>query len=226
MENEDIENENYLILKQGGKLPPRHRQQDTGALKEKRRNKKAVKKTKNVQRTVLGAHNLFFNPAEKEIYKVVYDQFRAEIMERKGEVTPADEMLLTNLCIVQLRQYRKTRLESHFNKFMDRQCTQDPTAQTIAILKTLGLTSEKDKNSNNSKELFARMLGKEAEEIDGVKIPSYEEWAAAQGDQEIEMQSFTPDSMASYDTDDILVMDPNEQEMTTLQEKSANNNVV
>jgi hypothetical protein len=217
MEVPDRETQNYLLLQQGSKLPPRGRITDTGALKTpeeikaRRKSKKIAKKNRSANKSILGAHNLFVNQEEKFIYNEHYRLLKDMIVERKGELSFADEILLTDLCVARLRQFRKTRLESHFNRFMDRQCPQDPIGQTASLLKTLGLTSEKDKNANNTKELMMKLLGKEAEDIESAKELDYDEWSRMQNATEVEMTRFTPAEPVVYDTEIINVNPEPEQ---------------
>jgi hypothetical protein len=200
----DKETENFLLLQQGSKLPSRSRVTDTGKLKEKRKAKKIAEKNKKASRSILGAHNLFVNPEEKAIYNEHWTQGRAMVIERKGELNFADEVLLTDFCVARLRQFRKTRLESHFNRFMDRQCPQDPIGQSISILKALGLTSDKDKSTVNTKELYMKLLGKESENNNSTEETrelTFEEWQLAQSTQEITVDRYTPSEIAVYDNE-------------------------
>ena len=198
------ERERYLLLQETDKLPPRKTENSNLTQKEKlkkRAQKKALKKMNTTQRGVLRASNLYFNPEERQIFNTLYEQFKEEIIANKTILSATDEQLLIDLCTARIRQYRKTRLESHFNRFMDRQAPQDPIAQTISILKALGLTSEKGKSASDAKELFQKALGKESESLDGEssieRELSYDEWRKQQESVPVEIRRFVPNTDAT-----------------------------
>jgi hypothetical protein len=187
------EREKYLLFKETSALAPRRK--SDGLRKDQKHRK--VKKTKNPLR----ADTLFFQDEEKNIYNEQYQKFKQMILSRKGELNPADELLLNELCIVIIRCYRKTRLESKFNRFMDRAAPQDPIAQTMNLLKSLGLLSSKGTEVGNAKEILAKVLSKESEQLDGAAShePTFEEWQAQQNAEvEVKLVQYTPTDTDGY----------------------------
>lgn len=171
----ESENEKYLmVVKEGKKLPVRPL--DDGKPLVRGRKKPKLKP----QKGALSPHTLFFAKEDKEIFTFHYHQFKNEIIQRKGELSAADEYLLTQLCVVTVRIYRKTRMESMYGRFMDRVATQDPISQSANLLKALGLLNDKKNAEEDTKSLVTKLLSQSIEtDNNGTvqRISSYEEWA-------------------------------------------------
>jgi hypothetical protein len=173
----ESENEKYLmVVKEGKKLATRPL--DDGKPLVRGRKKPKLKP----QKGALSPSTLFFAKEDKEIFSFHYQQFKNEIITRKGELSVADEYLLTQLCVVTVRIFRKTRMESMYGRFMDRVATQDPIAQSANLLKALGLLNDKKNAEEDTKSLVTKLLSQSIEtDNNGTiqRISSYEEWAAS-----------------------------------------------
>lgn len=216
MEDFSKEQELHQILQATGKLPPRI------ATKEqikRRLDKKLKKKLKKSQRGYMNEMNLFFQEEERQIYRTVYDDVEKLVIDQKGKVTAIDAMLINDLCIARIRVFRKARMESNFNRFMDRVAPQDPQTQSLQCMKALGLLSDKKTESSN-KDMLAKALGKEAVDSNGDLVAvefSREQWEKEQDGFKVSLQSMTPenpntsynDTFADLEGDDLVMGDPN-----------------
>lgn len=216
MEDFSKEQELHQILQATGKLP---RRVATKEQVQKRQEKKLKKKLKKSQRGYMNEMNLFFQEEERQIYRTVYDDVEKLVIEQKGKVTAIDAMIINDLCIARIRVFRKARMESNFNRFMDRVAPQDPQTQSLQCMKALGLLSDKKTEASN-KDMLAKALGKEAIDSNGDLVAiefSREQWEKEQDGFKVSLQSMTPenpntsynDTFADLEGDDLVMGDPN-----------------
>lgn len=167
---------------------------------------KRVKPSKNPKHA-LKADVMFFAKEEQDTYKEYYERFKEDIVEKYGEFSTTHELSLNVLCYTVLRLRRKSRLESHFGRFMDRQAPHDPVTQTLNTLKFLGLSPEKQIAEEGGKSALGKLLAQDAEEFDGEEIQSvdnsYEAWLASRTTEKLELR--TPKVIPSYVDEDLII---------------------
>ena len=154
---------------------------DDGLDKRKRMPKKDKNGTLNIgSRGALNASNMHYHAEEKLIQQYYRTKFIEKVKQEKDEVSIVDELLIDLLAYCAVRVYRKAKLESSFGRFMDRTAPQDPVAQILSCIKSLGLKNTL-KGNETGKEAISKILGQDAEEMtsNGAAL-TFDEWKASE----------------------------------------------
>ena len=120
-------------------------------------------KAKNNPKHALTPEKMFCQQEEKEIYAEFYNRLKEDIIEKYGEFSTTQEIVLDGVCYALVRLKRKSIMESKFGRFMDKVAIQDPMQQVLAGLKFLGLASEKRNGEESDKSTIGKLLGQDAE---------------------------------------------------------------
>jgi len=176
----EAEAEAYKLIKERKKRP----EVDDGLNKTRRaeeRQERAVKKSLRQSASgALNGSNMHYHNDEKLIQQYYRNRFTIKVKEEKGEVSIVDEMIIDLLSYAAVRVFRKSRLESMFGRFMDRTAPQDPVAQILSCIKSLGLRNNL-KGTETGKEAISKLLGSDAEEMaSSGSVLTFEEWQQAE----------------------------------------------
>jgi len=190
----ESEAEAYQRIKDGQKT---RQPKDDGT--DRRKNKdpkeKAAKKAlKASNRGALNSSNMHYHDDEKMIVQYYRSKFIEKVIAEKGEISIVDEMLIDLLSYAAVRVFRKARMESMFGRFMDRTAPQDPVAQILSCIKSLGLKNNL-KGGESGKEMISKLLGSDAEEMNGetptLSLEQWREAETAKGGMKIERRAMT-----------------------------------
>jgi len=182
----DAELEAYQRVKEAklNKKPPLDTGMVPSAIKQER-SEKAIKNAakraiKATNRGALNSSNMLYHDDEKYIQQYYRSKFTAKVMAEKNEISIVDELIIDLLSYACIRVFRKSRLESTYDRFMDRTAPQDPVAQILNCIKSLGLKTNL-KGNETSKEALSKLLGNDAEEMNtSNETLTFEQWKDAE----------------------------------------------
>lgn len=135
----------------------------------------AKKKLKEANKGSINSGNMLYHEDEKCIYQYYRSRFYNKVLAEKTEINIADELIIDLLAYAIVRVFRKSRLESKFNRFMDRTAPQDPVAQILSCIKSLGLKNNL-KGNETTKDALGKLLGNDAADMGTNETITFEQW--------------------------------------------------
>ena len=182
--------------------------------KPRRKKKKKKPGAKATNRHAIEATDMLFDEKERAFWREYERRLTEELKGRLIESESEDEqqlpvhleILVSTLCYSLIRMRRKSRLEAAYGRPADRSMSQDPVAQSMSIMKALGLLNDKKGDADASAEVrkvLEKQISQDSEAIGsmtaGDEFASWRNQVIKEHSGNFEIKLKTPNERKVYD---------------------------